>query len=747
MLRVSLPVALILTLAQQLPGQDAVRCKVRCTRQPAQFRMGEAIEVELAFTASIPNRYVLDPAWRDYQSRPQQAPATDVHWEFAIEPRANTHDPLQLFLESPFGSPPRVTEISDTSYRPTMLTPSPTLVRVVLNQWVAFDQPGKYRLRVAHVPYSDQTAGTPAEVSSNPIELEILPSDEAWQNAELQRLLRKLTDAEAAGAVADFAPAASGLRYLGTEEAAREMARRIRNGNLSADGEFADGLITSPNWRAGLQEMRRLVRDPDFPIPHYNFTDTLAILESAARRESSRRPISANELMTDAMAAVIAALPLKAEKAGMVTDDTVRTAISFAGTGARQALTAELLRVFESLSQSRQMGYLNDSAWESVGSAQWARVLGRVAAKYRIPAGQPGNDETVELLLATLRHWYEVDPANARPAILQEMVRPRPLYSAQEIGVLPDRTLPDQEKELLGHLLDSGPLPEDIKANILSLLGRYGTGARLEEVIRREAPPAGTAPCHIQPEFLAHVLKADAKSARPLLERAMACKATGPPQGRNFGIFTELILSQEGEFPARELHLPAAAMAVLEELAVRNLRDDDATAVADAAGYLERHGSAAAERPLWERYQAWHDRWVGRAPELDSSPQKTLGAALAGALARGLAWLTDRAKLQQLAALAVGKDAADQVRYALDRWQESPAIRAFFSVPPYDFGVVQYERLSVDQLKRKLAQFPPGTVFQWHAERAPVALYREVKAAAAKQRISVVRNEKMLVYE
>jgi hypothetical protein len=491
-----------------------------------------------------------------------------VHWEFAIEPRANTHDPLQLFLESPFGSPPRVTEISDTSYRPTMLTPSPTLVRVVLNQWVAFDQPGKYRLRVAHVPYSDQTAGTPAEVSSNPIELEILPSDEAWQNAELQRLLRKLTDAEAAGAVADFAPAASGLRYLGTEEAAREMARRIRNGNLSADGEFADGLITSPNWRAGLQEMRRLVRDPDFPIPHYNFTDTLAILESAARRESSRRPISANELMTDAMAAVIAALPLKAEKAGMVTDDTVRTAISFAGTGARQALTAELLRVFESLSQSRQMGYLNDSAWESVGSAQWARVLGRVAAKYRIPAGQPGNDETVELLLATLRHWYEVDPANARPAILQEMVRPRPLYSAQEIGVLPDRTLPDQEKELLGHLLDSGPLPEDIKANILSLLGRYGTGARLEEVIRREAPPAGTAPCHIQPEFLAHVLKADAKSARPLLERAMACKATGPPQGRNFGIFTELILSQEGEFPARELHLPAAAMVRNEKMLV-----------------------------------------------------------------------------------------------------------------------------------------------------------------------------------
>ena len=74
-------------------------------------------------------------------------------------------------------------------------------------------------------------------------------------------------------------------------------------------------------------------------------------------------------------------------------------------------------------------------------------------AKYRSSPDLRASDQwdTREALLYALQHWYELDPADARKAILEEIVRAQPLYSAKEIGVLLDRALPDQETELLSY--------------------------------------------------------------------------------------------------------------------------------------------------------------------------------------------------------------------------------------------------------------------------------------------------------
>ena len=380
--RASLPAFLILTLAPQLRAQDTLRCDLRCTRQPAQFRAGEAIELELAFRASVPNRYLPDRRWLYYRGRDRRAyTARMQQTNFAIQPRANTHDPLRLFLDSPFAMPREV--FSDDS-TPEPLGQAPKVVRIVLNEWVAFDRPGTYRLSIAHVPYYDRTANTASEVSSNAVELEILPADEVWQNAELPRLLRELAEWKPSAAhPGDVPAAATGIRHLQTEAAAREMARRIRDDDLVAGREFADGLIASPNWKAGLDEMRRLLRDPGFPVPFYYFTDTLAILEWASRRDSGGGRDSAEKLKTEAMVAVIAGLPFKVEKAAEITEHTIDTAIEYAPPGAREALVGELIRVFESLPTSRQLGWLASNHWENLRSVRWVPVLRRLTAKYR----------------------------------------------------------------------------------------------------------------------------------------------------------------------------------------------------------------------------------------------------------------------------------------------------------------------------------------------------------------------------
>ncbi len=65
------------------------------------------------------------------------------------------------------------------------------------------------------------------------------------------------------------------LRYLGTAAAAREMAHRMNDPECGSDCKF--GLIGSPARAAGLDEMRRLLADPDFPVDG-QFLSTMSVV-------------------------------------------------------------------------------------------------------------------------------------------------------------------------------------------------------------------------------------------------------------------------------------------------------------------------------------------------------------------------------------------------------------------------------------------------------------------------------------
>jgi hypothetical protein len=140
---------------------------------------------------------------------------------------------------------------------------------------------------------------------------------------------------------------------------------------------------------------------------------------------------------------------------------------------------------------------------------------------------------------------------------------------------------------------------------------------------------------------------------------------------------------------------------------------------------LGSHGSANAEQPLWDRYQAWSKEWTGREKELrfvyaGENPnvwQEGLGENLAHALASGLGWLSDESKLHRIEELSVSPNILQSAEEARKAWSERPwTIRCTptgFSPSPYSFAVAQYALGSIEALKTKLAQFPRGTIFRW----------------------------------
>jgi hypothetical protein len=279
----------------------------------------------------------------------------------------------------------------------------------------------------------------------------------------------------------------------------------------------------------------------------------------------------------------------------------------------------------------------------------------------------------------------------------------------------------------------------DIETNILSLLERYGTGGAVLELIGSRAEAIGEGACEPQSAFLGYILKFDPEAARPLIERAIQARGAASNGCRHF-VFMQLASRDQSP--------------VLEELATKSLSDPDPEVDIDAATYLGQHGSAAAEEPLWTRFMELSQKWRGREQELHLgfgatvSPnlwEANLGQALAEALAQGTGWLCDEPKLHRILDLAVGDPARSAAKSALDSASHR-SVEFFAGMPdqPGWFSLAQYQRLTIEQLQTKLAQFAPSTVFRWAAGSSVPAqeeeAFRAVSDAAARAGMKIVRD-------
>src|ERR1017187_4769444 len=140
-------------------------------------------------------------------------------------------------------------------------------------------------------------------IKSNWIELEIAAPDPSWQRETLTKIRQALdTGKPLTPNVPDLAQqsALTQLRYLGTEEAAHELARRLRGEDNHTDFECMFGLIGSPHRDTGLEEMNRLFENSDFPITRM-FLTTMSILplNSSDEPETLRAEMEANRKLVN----------------------------------------------------------------------------------------------------------------------------------------------------------------------------------------------------------------------------------------------------------------------------------------------------------------------------------------------------------------------------------------------------------------------------------------------------------------
>jgi hypothetical protein len=679
-------------------GDEKVTFKISLATNQLEFHIGEIIPLRLAFSSEVKNRYQVNMAQYDRLGRMN-------YEEFKVLPSDGAEDPLPTYKGSMGGL---------TSYE--FLTTNPWTIGLNLNEWIRFTRPGKYRLmivshRVAVQDRSSQEGTRPLTLTSNEIALTIVDADDAWQKNNYKQAVAALnapTPSKPQQLEKYFAArrqAADTLRFMGTRDAIRELAHRMRGtSDDNLDYVFSLGLIAAPDHEFARASMLKALADPDQPIDG-NFLYTLRVLSISALNDPAWREQQVKDIEQ-----LINVLPDKRGKAQAVS---LKTALDEAyefdvlPKPTLEGLAKQLLSMFDQLSVEQRNQLLRQH-WDKIANPALIPLLKRYALAYQdFPEMRDSKAyDSLELSGSALQHWYELDPSGARPAIIAEIMRPRPRYGARVLGILPDETLPEVDAALAEHLANSTDL--EGSSNLASLIARYASNSILVQVLDQLDSHLGKGACAIQNPLLGYALRVDPAAARPLIEKAIAIR------GEHFGGCNQDVLRT-----VAQIHYDP----LLEDLAIHSLDDPDPGVAMSAAGLLGTFGSAAARPALWRRYTDWTAKWAGHEEQfqivngdplyLENMSQLGLGQTLAQTLTSGKSWLTDKTTLERMLEMTNVSRVRQVMENDLKYWQEWPlTIFVYRELPGKFHGMVgHYEFLSLDALKDKLTLFPMGTKF------------------------------------
>jgi hypothetical protein len=708
------------------PGVSFV---VRTKDGQTRFKQGELIRLELAFASSLPDTYHLNSATYDRSGRLE---IDDFH----IDPQGGASDPLYDYFHFRAGF------MGGGLRTYPKLEAKPYVVTADLNEWYRFDRPGRYRLYVTSSRVGRSRFGggrTPLPVTSNVIEFDIVPADATWAKQTMAQATSVLDSHDRR---ADRRAACRTLRFLGTEDAVREMAKRLdgRDENSGCDFEFDFGLRSTPQRALALAEMERQLVAPEHAVT-VEFIGVLSFLsfmqqnlpplppypengddeaKKLWRKEYDRRWELYEETVSGYAGRLAAAVFAKEGAARAISLNALvwlrannqRAKKSPEETQADKSLTSALVPVFTDLPVNTQSNLL-EFQWPYISSPEMLPVLRQI---YQNPP--KGNDM---LPGDALRRIYELSPDEGRRLIIEEMRRPIMRARMDVLGMLPDETLPEVDMlvadKLRANAPDEGrPCPAGVDCmrrepfdedKLLDLTQRYATAAVSPQLKAAYEEKIGVMACAPQNALLAYFLRVEPSYGAGLVEKALASR-------EHTGCYKVLLTDVAKLRASREL----------EPIAIASLDDPDPELASDAASMLGSYGSADARDALLHRFERWHEEWAGREKELNAQDEKDgsksqtrVEAALVHALANSPAWLADEDLLKRLRQLCVTKTCAGEADSALRQFDTS--VTVFFD--PTDGSVVhaslaQYNVISWAALKEKVTQFPKGTTFKWSSD-------------------------------
>ena len=625
-----------------------------------EFHPGEAIQVEYALASDTPEKYKSGDLWFDGSNRSRFE-------AFTCDRPAECPDPLEghwLIWEILYNA-----HYTRRLGSWKMLGASPTIERWDLNEYLRFDRPGKYRIYATtrHVvadwsPGRDAYAGGPP-LTSNVLELEILPADAAWADEQLQHAAEALVLSAKNEKLR--MSAAKTIRYLQTPAALDAMAAQYTGETRDVDEQMLAGLIGFHDRAAAVARMERQLLAPDFGVSR-QFLFSLGVmklrlaspelnaeeLRAADKPGQKRWRHALFDVLLPYYSQLIPASEQKSPRARALTVDTLfHTSALESFDFERLPLSAqqvEALRVRElailpDLPQYEQFDRIANFGWaKNLPPEQALAVLRKI---YEHPAAE-STGSVEQSRKYVIKAVATISPEESQKLLAAAVSEPHAALHARDVSNLPLTPSADLDAMLIGKL--EGRRTEEMKS-AAPLVGKAASPAILERVRAVYEVEGEAWPCDIEAGLLAYFLRVDepygVKALAPALAFAAARSRLSCQRPTLIGAIAELYFG------------PA-----VEKAAIAQLDDPSPIAVSDAIQILRAHFSAAAGAALLDRFRRFHDEWKDFDPQKppsdrrrqwDAHNQGSIELALVRALSQSSDYRRDAEKLNDLARLCV----------------------------------------------------------------------------------------------
>ncbi len=669
-----------------------VNLAIRLTDGKNKFYQGETIRLELAFSSTVKNAYSIDSATYDRSGR------LEID-DFVLDKDEGVVDPMEDYFSI------RLAFTGGGLRGFPTLKEKPELINYEINEWLRFDKPGKFSLYVHSgrlMKGTNLNFDGRLRLISNVIEFEIVPAEKAWAEKTLQDTIKLLKNEKNEEYRRD---ACLTLRFLNTEGAAREMIRLLDDEDV-CNFQASFGLRSSSHRRFIVEEMEKKIDDPQFPVtetfisvlgfnaymltnpeplPAYNGDDKAkAELHTQAQWKQWEKLQSFSDKYKERLTL---AIPQKQRSALAVCLKTLFSS-NYDKKTPNPALVNQLVNVFQDLSGDNQQNLL-EYQWEQIASPAFLPLLKKI---YEDPPKSTWGIQEI-----AIKRIYELSPEEGRQIILNELRKPNPGVGIEALGVLPDEELPEVEQLLVENLLKH----DDNEEAFASFVERYATVSVLSLLRDSYEKQIGKMPCNLQESLLNYFLRVDDEFGALMLDKAIKSQ-----NNEHTGCYSSII---------EKLWVKKFTPAI-EKVILAHINDSSVEVADDAILILGKRGSADVEEKLLQRFVELKREMKGREKEIKErdgevhydSPKK-LEQSLINALAYSPSWLMNKERLANLLQFCITNDGRKNVKQLIDSWNTSITYSA--TGEREKFSVAQYSDMNVDELKRKLSQFPSGTVF------------------------------------
>ena len=671
-----------------------VKLQLQFKNQQSQFHIGELVPVELVFSSPEHNKVGF---YEDCMGHGT--------YKFQVTPDGFVDRALERNAAG-FGEG---RGMGCHGWQPEQkdLAEKPYIINLDLNSWFRMEASGHYKISVIVM-----RTGFP--VTSDSVDLEILPRDPLWEKEELARI-DSMMDTSANEKRPE---GCTRLSYLDTRDAELDMARHYRGFDY-CDQDLYSALINARYRKPVLDELEAGLAQPDRPIragylgmlakvalylehPDWypvplakgTHTDPNADVPLASKSKLWQIPGAIQREEFRYAELLVLALPHKTGEARAIS---VKSLFDLDEELMGEEVPPAIIKAAKHLAPQVFLA-LPDEDQEKLLQRDWLMINSPAMIPVLKEIAEQDSEYSHRLVL---RRLVEIAPDIARPIILEKLRDDKDSYAYNELGLLPDKELPEMDALFLDHLRQALPHGYGNFLNQSALLARYASPSIESDLKKLVQGKINTMYANSAANLIAYFLRVDPPVGEEMLRDRLA-----QPARENFQFLQ---------------YLAAATSAPqVEQAALNALDSPNPQMVSDAFRVLQRYGSINSKPVLLHHFRDWNKKWKSH-PEAfqtrgSSSPINDERRFLE-ALTSSQMWLASPEEIAALSNLCVTKDCKQRAEQLAD-WAKQSPVKIEVEEPVFEnevgnrFSVGQYGNIvGIDQLKQKLAQYPKGTVF------------------------------------